>query len=228
MFKMADKKSLSLTVKKIGYIFYSILKSGKKPAYFVLWLKFLQVLHLPLDVVLFWIEKRKPNQQHLRYPLIIVVGIHRTGSTFVSQVLGEFLPFYTLGNYSSVFSKSSYYIHKWKRKTFLRWKKNRDGTHKSYYGISYGKYTIGDCYEVWDQWFGKDHYCFDKNILAGQETAMQQYFVNLEKAYKMPILTKNNRNYLAVTELKKNISQFVIYHHRKGAESNYKIDITSE
>lgn len=202
MFKMSENGAS--TLKKVVNVLLGILLSGKRTAYHVLWLKLKALIAMPLDLALSQIEKSKFSElKEPQHPVIFIVGIHRTGSTFVSQVLGDFLSFYPLGNFSAVFPRSSYYIHKWRKSSFLKWKKKLGQAYKSYYGISMGKYSIGDCYEAWDQWFGKDHYCFDKAILQNNEDEIKAYFARLEKAYGLPLLTKNNRNYLAVSELKR-------------------------
>lgn len=128
-------------------------------------------------------------------PPIIVVGIHRTGSTFVSQVLADALPYAPIGNVNAIFSRSCYYAHK-----FLnRFKSGkRSNILQNFYGISKGFFAIGDCYEYWDQWFGPVHYFRPERIPTENVEALRTNFACLEQAYGQPIICKNNRNSLLV------------------------------
>ena len=160
---MKANRPILLNFRKYTFIFFSILKSFDPAAYHVLLIKFMQVLLLPIDVFLSIIEKvlLKPGIA-AQLPIVFVVGIQRTGSTFVSQVLADSFMFAPLGNLATIFPRSRYYIHRFSKLFYPRLTgqriRKRRRQYKSYYGISKGFYTISDSYEVWDKWFGNDHY----------------------------------------------------------------------
>jgi len=132
----------------------------------------------------------------------MVVGIHRTGSTFVSQVLADCLPCAPLGNFSTLFPRSRFIVYKIAR-LFYKKGKYKERTYKSYYGISRGLFSIGDSYAVWDKWMGKDHYNAPENISSINKEKMVRHFYWMERAFGAPIIAKNNRNSLIMAELQR-------------------------
>lgn len=197
MAKGKNTQSLSFRLRKVFFILYSIIFSFSPAAYFVLFLKFLQILCYPIDLLLHFIENKKlpgADQKSVeKLPLIFVVGIQRTGSTFISQVLSKTFPFFPLGNFATLFPRSKYFIHKWMKRYYTPDPHKRN---RNFYGISKGMYTIGDSYEIWDKWFGKNHYNIPGEISGKKKKQLQSYFYYLTKAYDKPIITKNNRNSL--------------------------------
>lgn len=193
MSKGADFSRLGVRLRKGVYIFSKIIFAFNSAAYYVLWLKFLQVVLVPFDLFISWIEHRRLKKQiNKNIPVIFVVGIQRTGSTLVSQFIEKNFSFFPIGNFNSIFKRSNYYIHRWLAKVYKR----PNPSYQNFYGISKGFFSIGDCYELWDRWFGKNHYIIPDSISDEQETDMQEFFTSLYSAYKRPLLTKNNRNSL--------------------------------
>ena len=200
MSKGADFEKAGIKIRKGFYIFSKILLSGSSTAYYVLWLKFLQIIFIPIDFLLFLVEKNKLKiKVNKEFPLILVVGIQRTGSTLVSQFIEKTFPFFPIGNFNTIFKRSAYYLHKW----FAKFYKKSNNTYKNYYGISKGIFSIGDSYEVWDKWFGKNHYVIPSTINDERLSHLTDYFSSLYKAYNRPILTKNNRNSLLIPVFRK-------------------------
>ena len=201
-----DKPGLSF--RKSLLILIRILGSLNLAAYHVLWMKFLQVIFFPLDLVLSTLEKIKKVAGEQEIPIIFVVGIQRTGSTLISQFIENTFPFFPLGNSNAIFKRSGYYIHKW----FAKHYRPSRYSYQNFYGISRGFFSIGDCYEVWDRWFGKNHYIIPNEIPQEKLASLKEYFSGLYRASKHPILTKNNRNSLMIRLFKQTFSQsfFVI------------------
>jgi hypothetical protein len=197
--------------RKYIFIFLTILKSGKYAAYYALFVKCLSLFLAPLDYFLFFFEKiLLSGKKQCQEPIIFVVGIHRTGSTYVSQVLCDSLDVVPMGNFFSLIPRSKYLAHLF-GKLFFRFKTNST-IKKNYYGISTGFFSIGDVYEVWDRWFGKDHYCLPKEITSEKDDEMQNYFYWVAKAWGKSILSKNNRNTLLIERLYKTFpkSYFIV------------------
>ncbi len=199
MSKGADFEKTGIKIRKGFYIFIKILFSFSSVAYYVLWLKFLQIIFIPIDFLFFLIEKSKlKTKTDNEIPIIFVVGIQRTGSTLVSQFIEKTFPFFPIGNFNTIFKRSAYYIHKW----FVKFYVTSNDSYKNYYGISKGIFSIGDSYELWDKWFGKNHYVIPSTINKESLIHLKDYFSSLYKAYNRPILTKNNRNSLLIPVFK--------------------------
>lgn len=183
-------------LRKIFFILIEIIKSGKLEAYNVIYIKFLQVILMPFDLLFALSEKifyKSSDRKDL--PIIFIIGIQRTGSTVVSQFIADTFPFFPIGNFSTFFRKSSYIPYKIFSK-FYKSGKNRN--YKNFYGISTGHFSIGDAYEFWDQWFGKDHYSVPSSIDEDTCKSIRKHMNNIYRACNQPLVTKNNRNSLMI------------------------------
>jgi hypothetical protein len=195
MSKGTDFIKTNIKIRKEIFIFFKIIFSFNSAAYYVLWLKFLQVFFLPIDFFFALIEKtKKKSEQENEIPILFVVGIQRTGSTLVSQFIEKTFPFFPIGNFNTIFKRSNYYMHTWIGRLY----KKPNPTYKNFYGIAKGIFSIGDSYELWDKWFGKNHYLIPSEIRNEKSNHLKNYFSTLYKAYNKPILTKNNRNSLLI------------------------------
>jgi len=184
----------------------SILTSLNPSAYYVLWIKGLKLLFLPIDILLSLLEKPFLSKTpEMKFPVIFVVGIHRTGSTFVAQVLSDNLGCAPLGNYATIFPRSKILIPKLLKRFYNTNKKGKAKKYKSYYGISMGIFSIGDCYEVWDRWMGNDHYNRPENLTSKKKEKMANYLKWLQHSWGMPLITKNNRNSLVLKTIHKSV-----------------------
>lgn len=186
----------------------------------MLWVKFLQVICWPLDLLLSFIEKLFSFKGAPEpYPTIFVIGIHRTGSTFVSQVLSTSLGFAPLGNLATIFPRSKFIVHRLFRSFYQPWKQRKRRKYRSFYGISRGIFAIGDSYEVWDRWFGNDHYNRPAPLSDEKKADMAAYFHGFQKAWGRPVITKNNRNTLVLEEIYNAIPNvFFVLVNRKPAD----------
>lgn len=154
-----------------------------------------------------------------KLPIIFVVGIHRTGSTFVSQVLADSLGFAPLGNFATIFPRSRLLVHQFIKGFYNPKKPGKTEKYKSFYGISKGFLTIGDSYEVWDKWFGKDHYNRPGELSQEKKDNMIEYFNSLQRTWGLPILTKNNRNSLILEMLHETVpNAFFVMVNRNPAD----------
>jgi len=208
------------TLRKNLSILWSILTSMDSAAYYALWIKVLQVLCWPLDLILSILELPLiPKGDPAPSPIIFVVGIHRTGSTLVSQVLADSFGFAPLGNFATVFPRSKYLVHLLAKRFYRPGKQEKPRKHRSFYGISSGFFTVGDSYEVWDRWFGKDHYNRPEQISEQKRKDMAGYFRGLRKAWGRPIITKNNRNTLILETIYNSIPNvFFVVVNRNPAD----------
>ncbi len=182
-------------------ILKAILKSRKYAAYYILWVQALKLLLTPLDMLFRGLEKLFVREKEApEHPMIFIVGPHRSGTTFISQVWAHAFPFHPLSNFNSVFHRSCYLAHK----LFKPWNKKRTmPRYRNFYGIAPGLFTIGDTHEVWDRWYGGDHSIVPEQLSESQKEAMRRYFGTLEKAGQRPLITKSGRNSMIMGELQK-------------------------
>lgn len=181
------------------FILLSILRSGDRSAYYVLWLKLLQFLARPFDLMLSTIERRRhPNVGAEPVPIVLVVGIHRSGSTFVAQMLTAALPLMPLANLAAIFPRSRYFVHRLSRSLY---RPGGGARQRNFYGYATGLFGVSDCYEVWDRWFGYDHYNPRRAIGGAAGRDMLAYFHGLHRAYGTVMVAKNNRNLLVLSLL---------------------------
>lgn len=199
MSRGSDFDRIGIKFRKGTSILIKILFSFNSAAYYVLWLKFLQIIFIPVDYFFSLIERSKISvEKGEEIPIIFVIGIQRTGSTLVSQFIEKTFSFFPIGNFSTIFKRSGFYVHKW----FSKFYKKPNSSYKNFYGISKGIFSIGDSYELWDKWFGKNHYLIPSEIGDKKLNHLKNYFSTLYKAYNKPILTKNNRNSLLIPVFK--------------------------
>ena len=199
------------TLKKYTFIIISILKSGKSAAYYALLIKCLGLAMWPIDALLSILEKVfLPKERVASGSIVFVVGIHRTGSTYVSQVLSDVMDVIPIGNFFSVFPRSKYFIQFF-GKAFFSFRKPQTSK-QNYYGISKGFYSIGDVYEVWDKWFGSDHYNIPNELTPKKKTELMDYFYWVEKAWGKTLLCKNNYRQVNFRSLlpSKNLQKLVL------------------
>ena len=172
----------------------------------MLWIKGLKLIFLPIDIIISILEKPfLANVPETKFPIIFVVGIHRTGSTFVSQVLADKLGCAPLGNYAAIFPRSKILIPSFIKRFYKPFEKRKDTKYKSYYGISRGIFSIGDCYEVWDRWMGQDHYNKPESLTPENKEKMSRHLRWLQHSWGLPLITKNNRNSLVLKTIQKSV-----------------------
>ena len=219
-YSLSYQERQMFTLRKNLSILWSILTSMDPAAYYALWIKVLQVICWPLDLILSVLERPFiPKGDPEPLPIVFVVGIHRTGSTLVSQVLADSFGFAPLGNFATVFPRSKYLVHLLFKRFYHPGEPAKPRKHKSFYGISSGFYTVGDSYEIWDRWLGKDHYNRPEQISGQKRKDMAGYFRALQKAWGRPIITKNNRNTLILADIYNSIPNvFFVVVNRNPAD----------
>jgi len=174
--------------------------SGKAVAYWALLIKMLGFFMLPFDWVCSRIEHtRKVNLDGPSSPPVFVIGLQRTGSTAVAQAIALALGYTPIGNAVSIFPQSLL-PHRFLSR-YLDHTPNK--VYPSFYGIARGLFTVGDCYEFWDQWFGPNHYEIDQVPTTEQLSRLKDRFAQYEQIYGKPVISKNNRNSLALDILYK-------------------------
>ncbi len=187
-----------MNLRKLYYLI-NIIKSKNTIAYSILIYEILRLILLPLNFFLYLIEilffKKKKNKN---VPIIFVVGLHRSGATYVAQVLLRKLNIYGLNNINNIFNKSPIIITKLLRNLLINIQNY--GLLKNYYGQTKNIFDVNDNHQVWDQWFGSDHDYIENHYLD-KATGINEYFASIFNIIKKPILTKNGRNIFAIEKL---------------------------
>ena len=179
-------------------IIIAIVISGNSTAYLVLLYRILSLVLKPFDLMLSLLDRRFFSNTNQLPALVFVVGSHRSGATFVSQVISRSFPFYSVGNFNSLFPRSTYIIHRFIKQKMYNCRNNR---YKNYYGQSPGLFEIGDAHEVWDQWYGNDHDTIPAGLTNDIKKDMLDYFSRLHSAVGSTIITKSGRNSLNIVQL---------------------------
>ena len=187
-----------MNIKKI-YILFKIIKSKNSIAYSILIYELLRLILLPLNIFFSLIEKIFLKQKKIdNVPIIFVVGLHRSGATYIAQVLLRELNVYGLNNINNIFNKCPIIITKILKKMLINIKSF--GPIKNFYGQTKNIFDINDNHQVWDQWFGPNHEHIESYYLD-RAVGINEYFAGIYNIIKKPILSKNGRNIFAIEKL---------------------------
>ena len=180
-------------------ILVALSLSRNSIAYIVIARKLLNIILTPLDLLLSFIEQAIIKEKRLPRPkLVFIVGGHRTGATFLSQVIGNNSGLRTLNNFNSIFPKSSFIIFKLISDIYRSYYSSKI---KNFYGQTWGLFEISDVHEVWYKWYGSDHDVVPKFLTVRNKQSIFRYFSCLTSCYKKPIVIKNGRNSLMISQL---------------------------
>jgi hypothetical protein len=149
----------------------------------------LTFIALPIDMVLEFFEIRLYGKASKpKFPLILIAGPPRSGTSLVAQVLIKHLPVCFLNNLTAVFQRSPITAKRLFGKIL---RKNQTNYH-SYYGKTANFSGPNDALYIWDRWLGKDRTIVPVSLNEEQKTAMAQFFGALQEAFQKPFLNKNN------------------------------------
>jgi len=166
-----------------------LIRSKDPAALFAMKTSLMGLVFTPLDLLLEIREKKLYKRaSQTEYPLIIVVGAPRSGTTLVAQVLIKHLPVCYFNNLTAVFPRSPLTANL----LFKRWIKHYEISYKSYYGKSLHLSGPNDALYIWDRWLGKDRKNLTKKLSEAEQKAMRRFFNAYIDAYKKPLVCKNN------------------------------------
>ncbi|MBL8814992.1 MAG: sulfotransferase [Planctomyces sp.] len=184
-------------------LLWRMLLSGKRAAYSALAHEAMRILARPLDSLLCRREQRllgrhedrliHPNSEtesDVPWPVILVVGAPRSGTTLVYQTLARYLDVTSFSNLTSMFPKSPLTgTH------LMRWLPGgREADFENYYGQTAGLHGPNDGFQIWNRWLGENRYIPRTDLSVSEQRDMRKFFSAWCRRFGKPFLNKNNRN----------------------------------
>lgn len=173
-----------------------LLRSGQREALWGLALPALQLMAMPVDVMTAAVARRLSSQspsvdgKALAYPIVLIIGAPRSGTTLVHQVLARHLDVSYFNNAINLFPRSSRYIGK----LFSRGGGASRIAYRSHYGSSARLSGPNDGFSIWNHWLGADRYAAPEVVSPANAQDLRAFFEAWFSGIPKPFLNKNNRN----------------------------------
>lgn len=169
---------------------WELLKDRNPAARSAMYMALAGVITSPLDLYL----SRKEQEAYTsatddRYPIILVCGPPRSGTTLVAQYLINNLDVCYLNNLTSIFPRSPVYANR----VFGRFVRLKPGDFSAFYGKSRGLSGANDALYIWDRWLGADRESVPDSLVDETGEGMRRFFSALGALYQKPIVNKVNR-----------------------------------
>ncbi len=170
-------------------LFFRLLQTRNRAAYFAMTHTALAVAATPLDLLLERAERRLyARAEPPKKPIILVGGAPRSGTTILEQVLGLGLPVTYVNNLTAVFPRSPIMGNR----MFGRLLRKPRAGFDNFYGRTVGFGGRNDGLHLWDRWLGNDRYRPPTRMDPAIAADMRNFFGAFEAAFGGPILNKNN------------------------------------
>lgn len=151
----------------------------------------------PFDYCLKPIERSLLTHEYeSQYPLLLIVGPPRSGTSLVHQVLASCLDVSYFTNFNAMFRRSPLAAAKYIQKSC----DPGEVTGENLYGNTSGFRGVNDAFHVWNRYLGIERYDAMSSLDASTAKEMVQFFNAWTQITSKPLLNKNNRN-LACTTL---------------------------
>jgi len=183
-----------------------MLKSRNRSAYSALFRAGLTVGVQPLDWAMQGKERRllaAAGQRPAKYPLVLIAGSPRSGSTLLYQTLARYADVSYLTNLSSMFPLAPISATRMFHKTSGQTRPD----FKSYYGQTSEWISPNDGFDVWNRWLGDDRYNIPTAFETHTAKELRQFFSAWVNTFDKPFLNKNNRNTACVQLLAETLPQ---------------------
>lgn len=144
----------------------------------------------PLDMALAPFERRLYQRAPApQWPVILVAGPPRSGTTLVSQTLINRLDVAYPNNLTALFPRAPVLANRLLRRLV----RPRPGSYEAFYGKSTGLAGANDGLHIWDRWLGADRTLVPRELAAGSATNLPRFFGALQALYGRPVVNKVNR-----------------------------------
>jgi hypothetical protein len=168
-----------------------MLRSGDRAARSALLRAASTVLLTPIDRLLVPRERRRIQQAGAStFPLLLIVGAPRSGTTFVYQTLARYLSVTYFNNLSALFPNAPLTASA----LFTRFLPEPTADFHSYYGNTAGLAAPNDGFHIWNRWLGTDRYRTPQELAPQSVEEMRRFFAAWTNTFARPLLNKNNRN----------------------------------
>lgn len=183
---MSDKTSYGNFRNPLGLV-YRMLTSGKRAAWSALFREGLGKLAIPLDMLLSVSESKKLKATtNESFPIVLIVGPPRSGTTLIYQVLGYSLDVTYPNNLGGLLPRSPI--------TASRIATKRRAEFQNFYGQTARMSGPNDAFHIWNRWLGSYRYTARMDLSEAEVEEMQRFFQTWTATHKKPFLNKNNRN----------------------------------
>ncbi|MBT8202261.1 MAG: sulfotransferase [Acidimicrobiia bacterium] len=163
---------------------------------------------IPVDRVMGLFERRRlQSAGDPELPIVLVVGLPRSGTTLLGQVLTAHLPVSFPSNLTELFPHAPITAtHRLGR--FAR----RRVRYETFYGNTASLGSPNDAFSIWNRWLGADRYHTPSQLDPATGAQMRRFFGAWELAMGRPFLNKNNRNTAAMGALAEHLptARFVV------------------
>ncbi len=172
-----------------------MLLSGKQAAYSALIHEALRIISRPADALLSRRERKMEEEnssvsQAGEFPVILVVGAPRSGTTLAYQTLARYLDVSCITNLTAMFPRSPVSA----TSLFGRLFRRSRADFRNYYGQTAGLDGPNDGFCIWNRWLGDDRYVPRTDLTAQEMAEMRRFFDHWCSSFRKPLLNKNNRN----------------------------------
>lgn len=151
----------------------------------------LRWLTWPADLLLYPLERRlvaKPGRQ--TFPLLLIVGPPRSGTTLVYQVLASCLDVSYFSNCNALFPRSPLAA----ARLFGHNVDPGVGPFQSLYGNTRTLRDVNDGFHIWNRFLGEDRYTAPGSVSPAVAGDMAHFLSSWSRIARKPLLNKNNRN----------------------------------
>lgn len=166
-----------------------LIRSKDRAAYFAMASAGLGVAVTPLDLALAALERRRyRSAPDPRWPIVLVCGPARSGTTLVAQTLIHSLPVGFFTNLTSIFPRAPLTA----TRLFRGLVRPPAREFRSYYGKTRGWGAPNDALYLWDRWLGAARNRPVEAIGPAESLAMRRFFGAAEALADRPLVAKNN------------------------------------
>ena len=144
---------------------------------------------MPLDLLLAPLERRLYRKAgEPRFPILLVCGSARSGTSLAAQLLIRNLPVAYFDNLVSVFPRSPLIA----RRLLGNRLRAEPVRYRSYYGRTAGWTAPNDALNLWDRWLGRDRSRVPTKLASSAKSEMAAFFGAQQRETGRPLVAKNN------------------------------------